>query len=54
MLFNQEDEHCIAVSPIKQNIPQIVNSDPNIIQVKEFNKKSIFTRSNQSQNTDYY
>jgi hypothetical protein len=44
MLFNQEDEHCIAVSPIKQNMPQIVNSDPNIIQIKEFNKKSIFIK----------
>jgi hypothetical protein len=39
MSINQEDECCILVSPIKQNIYPEIYCDPNIIEIREFNDK---------------
>lgn len=51
MSINQEDRYCLSVLPIrhnilpiKQNIFPIVNSDPNIIEVREFNNKRFFLK----------
>lgn len=44
MSINEADGCCLSILPIKQNIYPITNSDPNMIEVREFNKKSFLLK----------